>query len=46
MNFAKSFRAGFKRLLGLFRKPRHDAEFAAELESHLQLHIERTSVQG
>jgi predicted permease len=40
MNFAKSLRASFRRLLGLFRKPRNDAEFAAELESHLQLHIE------
>jgi putative ABC transport system permease protein len=40
MNLGKSFRAGFQRLFGLFRKPRRDAEFAAELESHLQLHIE------
>lgn len=36
----KSFRAGFQRLLGLFRKPQRDAELAAELESHLGLHIE------
>ena len=28
------------RLAGLFRKPHSDAEFAAELESHLQLHME------
>ena len=32
-------RAWFQRLLGLFSK-RRDAEFVAELESHLQLHIE------
>ncbi len=25
---------------GLFDKPRHDAELTAELESHLQMHIE------
>ena len=40
MSFAKSLRAGFQRLLGLFRKPQRDAEFNAELESHLQFHIE------
>lgn len=40
MNFAKLMRAGFQRFLGLFRKPQRDAEFNAELESHLQLHIE------
>ena len=33
-------RGWLQRLAGLFRKPRGDAEFAAELESHLQLHIE------
>lgn len=33
-------RAWFRRLLGLFRKARRDAEFAAEMEGHLQLHIE------
>jgi predicted permease len=36
----KLFRAWFQRLAGLYRKPQRDAEFAAELESHLQLHIE------
>lgn len=40
MSFASSFRAGFQRFLGLFGKPRRDAEFAAELESHLQFHME------
>jgi len=33
-------RAWFRRLAALFGKPRRDLEFAAELESHLQLHIE------
>jgi predicted permease len=32
-------RSWFRRFAGLFRKRRRDAEFAAELESHLQLHI-------
>jgi len=36
----RSMRAAFWRLFALFRKPQRDAEFAAELESHLQLHIE------
>jgi len=36
----KSLRAWFQRLVGLFRKPQRDAEFAAELDSHLQLHFE------
>lgn len=40
MSFAKSLRAGFQRFLGLFRKPHRDAEFAAELQSHVQLHVE------
>lgn len=40
MSFAKSLSAGFQRFLGLFRKPQRDAEFAAELESHLRFHIE------
>ncbi|HEV2196197.1 MAG TPA: ABC transporter permease [Candidatus Acidoferrum sp.] len=40
MNSAKSFRAWFQRLAGLFRKSKRDAEFAAELQSHLQLHME------
>jgi predicted permease len=30
----------FLRIAGLFRKPRGERELAAELESHLQLHIE------
>ena len=40
MNFVKPLRAAIRRLLDLFRRPQGDAEFAAELESHLQLHIE------
>lgn len=40
MSFVKRFRASFRRFAGLFRNPKRDAEFAAELESHLQLHIE------
>ena len=35
----KSLRAWLLRLGGLFRKQRRDSEFAAEMESHLQLHI-------
>jgi predicted permease len=33
-------RALFLRLAGLFRKGRHERELAAEMESHLQMHIE------
>lgn len=40
MSLGKWLRAGFQRLLDFFRKPQRDAEFTAELESHLQLHIE------
>lgn len=40
MSILKRLRARFQRLLGLFHKLRRDAEFAAELESHLQFHIE------
>jgi len=36
----KAVRAWFHRSFGLFRKRSSDAEFAAELQSHLQLHIE------
>lgn len=36
----KASRACFERLRGLFHKAQRDAEFAAELESHLQLHVE------
>lgn len=42
----KSARAWFRRFAGLFRKPQRDAEFAAELESHLQLHIEDNLFKG
>src|SRR5689334_3990508 len=37
MKWVRSF---FKRLTGFLGKRKRDAEFAAELESHLQLHIE------
>ena len=40
MSFAKWARSCFLRLAGFFRKRRSDTEFTAELESHLQLHIE------
>ena len=40
MSFMRSMRALFWRLSVFFRKPQRDAEFAAELESHLQFHIE------
>ena len=33
-------RAWFLRIGGLFRKPQRDADFAAELQSHLDLHTE------
>ena len=36
----KTSRAWFERLGGLFHKGHSDTEFAAELESHLQLHID------
>ncbi|HVH69802.1 MAG TPA: ABC transporter permease, partial [Candidatus Dormibacteraeota bacterium] len=36
----KSLGARFRRLAGIFRKRQCDEEFAAELESHLELHIE------
>jgi len=36
----RRLRALFLRLAGLFRKDRHEREVAAELETHLQLHIE------
>ena len=36
----KRMRAWLRRVLGLFGNPRRDAEFTAELESHLELHIE------
>jgi len=40
MSFTKWARARFLRLAGLFRKRKIDGQFAEELESHLQLHIE------
>ncbi len=40
MSIWKSFRATRHRFTSLFRKRKSDSEFAAELESHLQLHME------
>jgi len=40
MSLVKWTRAWLVRLAGLFRKRKRDSEFAAELQSHLQLHIE------
>ena len=36
----RGLRAWFWRFVGLFRKERRDREFAAEMESHLQMHID------
>ncbi len=36
----REIRAWFLRLAGLFHKEQRDAELAAEIESHLQMHIE------
>jgi hypothetical protein len=36
----KQLRAIILRLTGIFRKEHRDRELAAEIESHLQLHIE------
>ena len=36
----RNLRAWFARFLGLFRRDQHDREFAAEMESHLQMHID------
>ncbi len=36
----RQLRAWFVRLGGLFRRDRSDSELAAEMESHLQMHIE------
>ena len=40
MSFLKCLRPWFERLGGLCHKAQRDTEFAAELESHLQLHID------
>lgn len=40
MSLVKGLRRWLQRFAGLFRRSQRDAEFAAELESHLQLHIE------
>ena len=36
----RQLRAGLLRLAGLFNTQKHDREMAAEIESHLQMHIE------
>jgi len=36
----RPMRAWFLRILGMFQKDRREREFAAELESHLQMHVE------
>src|SRR5215467_14283176 len=40
MSLAKWVRTWFSRFAAFFRKRKSDSEFAAELESHLQLHLE------
>jgi|SRR5579859_473103 len=42
----KLLRAFAARLAGVFRKRRHDAEFSAELESHLQMHSDENLRAG
>jgi hypothetical protein len=42
----RQLRAWFLRLGGLFSKERRDRELAAEMESHLQLHIEENLRSG
>ena len=42
----KRLRAWFLRFGGLFQKDRRDREFSAEMESHLQLHIEDNQRAG
>jgi len=39
-SFVRWLRACALRLAGMFRKQQRDLEFAAEMESHLQMHIE------
>lgn len=41
-----SLRAWLQRVVGLFGKPQRDADFAAELDSHIQLHIENCLRKG
>ncbi len=36
----RGLRAWWLRLVGSFRKERNDREFADEMESHLQMHID------
>jgi predicted permease len=42
----KHLRAWLQRLGGLFRKGKRDAEFAEELESHVQMHVEDNLRKG
>src|SRR5215467_11980375 len=46
MSLIKAMRAWFHRLAGLFQGQQRDAEFSAELESHLQLNIEDSLRRG
>ena len=46
MGLLRSMRAIFRRLAGLFSESGYDAEIAAELQSHLQLHIEDNLRRG
>src|SRR5215472_14292131 len=46
MSLIRAMRAWFQRLAGLFQKQQRDAKFSAELESHLQLHIEDNLRRG
>ena len=42
----RPLRAWFVRFAGMFRKARRDGEFAAELDSHLQFHVEENLERG
>jgi macrolide transport system ATP-binding/permease protein len=42
----RQLRAWFVRLGGFFRRNRSDRELAAEMESHLQMHIEDNLLAG
>lgn len=46
MSLERSMRSWFRRFAGLFHKRQLDAEFSAELESHLRLHIEDNLRRG
>ena len=46
MSFKRLIRSRLRQFAGLFRKRQRDAELTAELESHLQLHIEDNLRRG